>query len=93
MLLIVEEGIRGGTCHAKHQYLTANNKYMKEYIKGNESSYVMYLDVFSCIVMYLDGQCFKKYLLMVLNGKNISKFNKSFIETIMKIVIKDIYLK
>ena len=31
MLLMVEEGIRGGICHSVHQYAKANNKYMKNY--------------------------------------------------------------
>ena len=31
MLLMVEKGITGGTCHAIHQYAKANNKYMKDY--------------------------------------------------------------
>ena len=44
MLLMAEKGIRGEICHAIHQYATANNKYMKEYHKGNELSYTMYCD-------------------------------------------------
>ena len=31
MLLMVEKGIRGGVCHAIHQYAKAYNKYMKDY--------------------------------------------------------------
>ena len=31
MLLMVEEGIRGGICHSTHRYTKANNKYMKNY--------------------------------------------------------------
>ena len=27
MLLLVEEGIRGGICHAIHRYAKTNNKY------------------------------------------------------------------
>ena len=45
MLLMVEEGIRGGICHSIHQYAKANNKYMKNYNNNNEeSSYIQYLD-------------------------------------------------
>ena len=44
MLVVVEKGIRGGTCHAIHRYAKANNKYMKNYDKNIELSYVMYLD-------------------------------------------------
>ena len=44
MLLMVEEGIRGGICHAIHRHTKANNKYMKNYDKNKESSYIQYLD-------------------------------------------------
>ena len=44
MLMIVEKRIRGGICHAIQRYSKANNKYMKNYNKNIESSYVMYLD-------------------------------------------------
>ena len=30
-MLLVEKGIRGGTCHAIHRYAKENNKYMKNY--------------------------------------------------------------
>ena len=40
MLLMIEEGIRGGICHTVHRY----NKYMKNYDKSKESSYIQYLD-------------------------------------------------
>ena len=44
MLLMVEEGIRGGICHSVHRYAKANNKYMKNYNINEESSYIQYLD-------------------------------------------------
>ena len=44
MLLMVEEGIRGGICHSVHRYAKANNKYMKNYNNNEESSYIQYLD-------------------------------------------------
>ena len=44
MLLIVKKGIRGGICYAIHRYAKANNKYMKNYDKNKESSYIQYLD-------------------------------------------------
>ena len=44
MLLTVEEEIRGGICHAIHRHAKANNKYIKNYDKNKESSYIQYLD-------------------------------------------------
>ena len=47
MLLMVKKGIRGGICHSIYQYAKANNKYMKDYDKNKESSYIKYWDVTS----------------------------------------------
>ena len=41
---MVEEGIRGGICHVIHRYAKANNKYMNNYDKNEESSSIQYLD-------------------------------------------------
>ena len=42
---MVEEGIRGGICHAIYRYAKANNKYMKNHNNNDEeSSYIQYLD-------------------------------------------------
>ena len=45
MLLIVEKGIREGICHAIHWHAKANSKYMEDYDKNKESSYLKYWDV------------------------------------------------
>ena len=44
MLLMVEEGIRGGICHAIQRYAKANNKYMNDYDRKKKPSYIQYLD-------------------------------------------------
>ena len=45
VLLMVEKGIRGGICHAVYQYAKANKKYMRDYNKNKESSYLKHWDV------------------------------------------------
>ena len=42
MLLIVKKYIRGGISHVIHQCAKANNKYMKDYDKNKESSYLKF---------------------------------------------------
>ena len=44
MLLMIEKGIRGEICQSTYRYAKANNKYMKNYIKSIESSFIKYLD-------------------------------------------------
>ena len=44
MILIIEKGIRGEICQTTHKYAKANDKYMKNYNKNIESSYIEYLD-------------------------------------------------
>ena len=77
MLLMVEKGIRGGICQAKDRYARANNKYMKNYDKSNESSYLAHLDANN-----LYGWAMSQKL--PVNGfkwvKNLSKFNEDFIK-------------
>ena len=36
MLLVVEEGIRGGICHSIHRHAKANNEYMENYNESKE---------------------------------------------------------
>ena len=63
MLLVVEKGIRGRTCHAIHRYAKANKKYMKK------------------LSMVSNGR--KKFIILM----NI------FQKILMKIVIRDVFLK
>ena len=90
MLLIVEKGIRGEICHPIHRCAKVNNKYMKNYDKNIESSYLEYLDAKN-----LHG-CVMSQKLPV-NGfkwvKMLSKFDERFIKDYMKTVIRDIFLK
>ena len=44
MLLMVEKGIRGGACHASLHTL---KKYLKNYEKNNEPSYLKYWDSYN----------------------------------------------
>ena len=44
MFLMAKKGFRSGICHAIHRYAKAINKYMKNYDKNKESSYIQYLD-------------------------------------------------
>ena len=78
MLLMIEEGIRGGICHAVHRYAKANNKYMKNYDKSKESSYIQYLDANN-----LCGASISEKL--PINGfkwvNDISGINKKFVKS------------
>ena len=42
---MVKKGIRGGIHNAIHQYVKAKNKYMNDYDKNKESSYLIHQDV------------------------------------------------
>ena len=79
MLLMFEKGIRGGICQATYQYAKANNKYVKNYDKNKESSYLDYLDANN-----LYGYAMPKKLpvrnFKWLDENGISKFNDELIK-------------
>ena len=41
---MIQKGIRGRIYHSIHRHVKANNKYMNNYDKNIESSYLMYVD-------------------------------------------------
>ena len=91
MLLMIEEGIRGGICHAVHRYAKANNRYIKDYDESKESSYIQYLDANN---LYGAARSEK----LPINGfkwvNDISGINEKFVKSYdKKIVAKVIYLK
>ena len=78
MLLMVEEGIRGGICHSIHRYAKANNKYMKDYNKDIESSYIQYLDANNLYGWAMSQKLPKHNFKWV---EDTSIINKEFIKT------------
>ena len=42
---MIEKSISGGICHTIFQYIKTNNKYMKDYDKNKQSSYLKYWGV------------------------------------------------
>ena len=77
MLLMVEERIRGGICHSMHRHTKANNKYMKNYNKNEESSYIQYLDANNLYGWAMSQKLPVNNFKWV---KDISRINKEFIK-------------
>ena len=77
MFLMVQNGIRGGICQATHRYTKANNKYMKNYDKSIESSYIAFLDASNLYAWAMSQK-------LPVNGfkwvKKLSEFNEDFIK-------------
>ena len=79
MLLMFEEGTRGGMCHATYRYAKANNKYMKSYDENIESSFLEYTDANN---LYGWSMCKKLAVsdFKWIEKDDISKFDERFIK-------------
>ena len=79
MLLMFEEGFRGGMCQATHRYANANNKYMKNYDKNKESTNLEYLDANNLYGWAMSQKLPVRNFKWIEKG-DISKFNEAFIK-------------
>ena len=77
MLLMIKKGIRGGIYHSIYRYAKASNKYIKDYDKNKELSYIQYWDV-----NYLYGAAMSQKLPVnnLEQIKDTSQFNEDFIK-------------
>ena len=77
MLLMIENRIRGGICHAIQRYAKANNKYMNDYKRNKESSYIHYLDANNLYGMTMSEKLpIKRFKWIADISKNRRKFCK-----------------
>ena len=90
MLLIVEKGIRGAICHVMHRYVKVFNKYMKDYNKDKEESFLKYLDANNLYCSVMPEP-------LPVGGfdwiKGLSKIDEDFIKKYDEDSDKDIFLK
>ena len=83
MFVMVERGIRGRICQAVYRYAKANNKYMKNYDKDIESSYLEYLNAKN---LYWRGMSQR----LTVDGfewikeDDLSKFSESFYKNLQR---------
>ena len=74
---MVQKWIRGGRCHAIYCYAKAKNKYIKDYDKNEEFSYLKYWDVNNLYGWVISQNLpLNKFELI----KDTSQFNEDFIK-------------
>ena len=77
-------------CQSTHRHAKANNKYMKNYDKNIEPSYLTYLNANNFYGWAMSQK-------LPVNGfrwvNDVSRFNEDFIKITIKIVMQDISLK
>ena len=76
---MVGKGIRGGMCHAINRFAKANKKYIKNYDKNTESSYLEYLDA-NNLYGWAMSQKLPVNDFEWIEKDDLSKFNASFIK-------------
>ena len=90
MLLMLEDGIRGGICHSVLRHAKANNKYMKDYDENKDDYFLIYTDYNN-----LYGKAMSEKL--PVDGfewvEDLSIIDEDFIKIMMKIVMWDISSK
>ena len=79
MILMTEKGIRGRIYQATHRHAKENNKYMKNYDKNIESSYVKYLDA-NNLYEWAMSQKLPVYDFKWVKQEELSKSNEDFIK-------------
>ena len=79
MLIMFEEGTRGGMCQTTCRYAKANNKYMKNKDENKESSYLEYLDA-NNLYGWAMSQKLPVGNFKWIEKDNISKFDEEFIK-------------
>ena len=83
ILMIFDNGIRGGMCNAVHRHAKASNKYMQNYDENIESSFLEYLDASN---QYGWTMCEKLPVggFKWIEKDDLLKFDESFIKTFDK---------
>ena len=77
---MTEKGIRGGICQSTYRHAKANNRYMKNYNKNIESSYIEYLDANNLYGWAMTQKLHVKDFKWIKKEK-LSKFNEGFIKS------------
>ena len=77
ILLMVEKEVRGGICHSINRYAKVDDKYMKDFDKNKESSYLKCCDVNNLYVWAMSQK-------LTVNGFKWTEYFSKFDEGFMK---------
>ena len=89
MLLMVEQCIKDGTYHAIPWYVKTINKYMKDYDKSKESSYLKYWDINNLYEWTMPQKLLVEDFIW---ARNTSKFNNNFIKNYIDDNVRQCFL-